>query len=207
VVPVTAEELARAREELTSFRALVGADDPRIRRGEAAIRIAPSATFTTSEERARAREGLQRIDDDARQFLGAIRTTERSVTLTGRRARIPISFRNDTGQPVRVRVHLASSKLIFPEGADHLVELAEGNTTERFPVEARTSGTFTLTVSMTSEDGMLQVGSPTEVTVRTTIFSGMGAWLSVGALVFLALWWASHHLRARRGRRSDPQPA
>ncbi|MDZ4827790.1 MAG: hypothetical protein SGJ13_15200, partial [Actinomycetota bacterium] len=105
-----------------------------------------------------------------------------------------------TGRPVRVRVNLDSTKLLFPDGDEFVLDLPEGNSVERFAVEARTSGTFTMTVTLTTEDGRLPIGAPTRVTVRSAVFSGVGAALTVGALIFLALWWGNHFRKARRAR-------
>lgn len=201
--PVSMTAYADARVTLDSFRTVVGSDDDSILRGERALLVA----LTTEWTAARAAEELSVINDAAAEFLGRISTTEQRVTLTARRAEIPLSFRNDTGRPVRVRVRLASSKLLFPDGPEKVVELDEGNTTERFLVEARANGTFKMTVTLTSEDGRLPVGPPTEVTVRSSVFSGIGAFLTIGAIAFLAGWWANHVRRGRRARRAAPADA
>ena len=198
--PTSLLAFADARLDLESFRSVVGADDRRIRRGARSLLLA----LTTSWSSDRTAAELSVIDASASEFLGRITTTARRVTLTSRRAEVPLSFRNETGRTVRVRISLAGSKLLFPEGADKTVELAEGNTTERFLIEARANGTFTMSVTLTSEDGRLPVGSPTLVTVRSTVFSGVGAFLTIGALLFLAGWWANHIWRTRRARRADP---
>ncbi len=200
--PVTPAQLADARLTLDSFRTVVGDDDDRIRRGEHALLT--SLTTLWSSDRAAAE--LAVIDDAATRFLSGITMTEQSVTVTSRRANVPLSFVNDTGRPVRVRVHLESSKLVFPEGSDRVVELAEGNTTERFLLSARANGTFTMSVTLTSEDGRLAVGSPESITVHATVFSGVGAFLTIGALIFLAGWWANHIWRGRRERRRHDSP-
>ena len=124
------------------------------------------------------------------------------MTVTARRADIPLSFLNQTGKPVTVHVHLASEKLLFPDGADQVLVLPEGTTTQRFAVEARASGTFTMTVSLATGDGVVPLGEPEKVSVRSAVFSGAGAALTVGALLFLALWWANHFRRTRRARRA-----
>jgi hypothetical protein len=123
--------------------------------------------------------------------------------LTARRAEIPLTFTNGTVQPVRVRVALSapSGKALFPDGAEQVVTLKPGNQTQRFLVEARATGTFAMTVTLSSEDGQLRIGAPTEITVRSTVFSGWGAMLTVGAAVFLAGWWANHIWRSRRALR------
>lgn len=139
-------------------------------------------------------------------FLSGITTADKTVTLTARSADIPLSFENNTGRAVKVRIHLASSKLLFPDGDERVVELAEGNTTVPFPVRARVSGTFTMTVTVTSEDGRLTIGEPTSVTIRSAVFSGAGTFLMVGAAAFLAVWWGTHALRRRRARRLAASP-
>ena len=199
-LPITAAQLVDARIALESFRSIVGDEDDRIRRGERSLLLA----LTTSWSRERAAAELAVLGDAASAFLSGIKMTEQSVTITARRASIPLSFVNDTGRPVRVRVSMASSKLLFPDGSDRVVELAEGNTTESFVVDARTNGTFTMSVTLTSEDGRLPIGVPAQVTVRATVFSGVGAFLTIGAVLFLAGWWANHMWRIRRARRPPP---
>jgi hypothetical protein len=102
---------------------------------------------------------------------------------------------------VRVRLDAPSGKVLFPEGAERSITLQPGNSTQRFVVVARATGTFAMTVTLTSDDGQLHIGAPTEITVRSTVFSGWGAMLTVGALVFLAGWWANHIWRSRRAVR------
>jgi hypothetical protein len=195
--PVTTRQLAAANESLASFRSLVGKDDRRVKQGEHAILIASSSAL----DRSTAAGELATIDHAAQGFLRSISTTGRTITLTSRTARVPLSFRNDTGQKVRVKVHLMSTKLTFPEGADQVLELPPRNTTRRFLVEARTSGTFTMRVTLTTADDRFTIAT-TEMTVRSTVFSSIGVLLTAGALLFLAVWWGNHVRRSRRARRA-----
>jgi hypothetical protein len=66
---------------------------------------------------------------------------------------------------------------------------------------ARTSGTFALTITLTSEDGRLALGAPVRVTVRSAAFGGLAIGLTVAAVLFLAVWWANHFRRTRKARR------
>jgi hypothetical protein len=59
-----------------------------------------------------------------------------------------------------------------------------------------------MTVTVTTVDGRVALGAPARVTVRSAVFSGVGGALTLGALVFLALWWANHLRRTRRARRA-----
>ena len=116
-----------------------------------------------------------------------------------------MSFQNDTGRAgIRVRVHLDSPKLIFPKGPTSSSTLPIGHSTAKrnqFPVEARASGTFAMTITLESPDGTIQFGPPTRVTIRSAVFSGIGIALTLGALLFLAGWWGNHFWRTRRARR------
>jgi hypothetical protein len=127
----------------------------------------------------------------------------RTVTLTSRSAEIPVSLLNSTGRAVKVRVRLESQKLRFPEGAERVITLPPRNTTTRFSVEARASGTFPLRVFVTSENGALPL-QEARYTVRSTVVSGVGVFLTIGAGLFLAIWWVTHWRKSRR--RPVPTP-
>ena len=193
---VTRAQLDAADQSLSSFRSLVGTRDKRVAQGAHAILIAPSSALDS----AAATRELATIDNAAASFLRSISTTGRTITLTSRTAQVPLSFRNLTGQTVRVKVHLASTKLTFPKGAESILELPPRNVTKRFEVQARTSGTFTLRVTLTTADDQFTINT-TDVKVRSTVFSSIGVLLTVGALLFLAVWWGNHIWRSRRKRR------
>ena len=136
--------------------------------------------------------------------LGAIRMpTDRSITLTARKAEIPVTFQNRTGVPAKVVVKVESDKLHFPRGDTHVLDLARRNTTERFSVELRTSGAFPLRIRLESPDGNLVIDE-TRLTVRSTAASRVSLGVSLGAALFLAIWWGRHALRGRRARRLVP---
>ncbi len=58
-------------------------------------------------------------------------------------------------------------------------------------------------ITLTTVDGGLSFGGTTSVTVRSTVFGGFAIALTVGALAFLAIWWANHFRRTRRGEAPD----
>jgi hypothetical protein len=98
-------------------------------------------------------------------------------------------------------VRLESDKLQFPDGAERILDLPPQSTTVRFDVETGSSGTFPLTLNVTSPDGSLPI-QQTEVQVRTTFFvSNVGVFITVGAVLFLALWWG-YDIRRRKRRRA-----
>ncbi len=200
--PVTATAWRSADDDLEALATLVSESDPRIARGERSLLVSLSATFTGDAGRAEAEAHLAAIDEAVQSVLALVSAAEdRTVTITARRAEIPITFRNDADEPIRVKVSLESDKLSFPNGSEFLLELPPRSTTEQFLVEARTSGTFPLTLTVSSPDGRLDF-QRSRLTVRSTAVSGVGVLLTVAAASFLALWWLNHFVQGRRRRRA-----
>ncbi|HVF14885.1 MAG TPA: DUF6049 family protein, partial [Acidimicrobiales bacterium] len=160
--------------------------------------VAQSADFRSSRQRRPYLAGVQQAIDG--QLDGIVMPQDRSITLTAREGEIPVTFQNNTGHPVRVVVHMESDKLDFPRGETLELDLTRLNTTHRFPVVARTSGAFPIRITLVSPDGDLVVGRA-RLTVRSTATSGVGLGISLGAALFLALWWGRHAHRGRRAKR------
>ena len=159
------------------------------------LRASQRRTYTTA------------VDNRVDKQLSLIRVpASRSITLTAREGEIPVTVLNETGYPVHVQVRLSSDQLRFPGGtraAVQSVDLTHRNTTARFRVQARTSGSFPIRIELVSPDGQLTVGT-SRVVVRSTAASGVGIVLSVSAALFLLVWWARHAMRARRHRPRQP---
>jgi hypothetical protein len=117
---------------------------------------------------------------------------------------VPVSILNRSDRPLSVRVQLESKKLEFPNGSSQTVRIPPGdrNKTLQFDVAARASGTFPVLVTLSSPDGRLDL-QRSRYTVRSSVVSGVGLFLTLGAALFLAAWW---FLDWRR-RRTAPLPA
>jgi Family of unknown function (DUF6049) len=197
--PVTAKQFGNAFLNLGAINNLLGAGDPRVARGERALFSSLSSAWQTTGGRAKARALLAGIGTSANDFLSRIRIpSSTTVTITSSRAEIPITFRNDTGQKVRVHVTLQSDKLLFPDGNERDLDLPLRSTTARFTVETRSSGTFPVIITVTTA-GNLPIQS-TELRVRSTFVSGVGIFLTVAAILFLALWWGWDIRKRRRAK-------
>ncbi len=198
--PVSAGSYRGAQARQDAFRTLVGPNDPSVKVGDRALLVALSSVWRGASGRAGARAELGAVEKTIDAFLAGIRVpVGNTITLTGREAAIPLTFLNLTNRTVHVRVRLTSDKLVFPDGSERELELPPRNTTVHFKVGSRTSGTFTMALTVTSLDGALVIKS-TNVSVRSTFVSGVGIFLTAGAGVFLAGWWANDYRRRRRRR-------
>lgn len=202
-------QLAVSAADVRAIRRNLGAVTSMTESGEATalaerlLLIAESSDWRGAGGRRAAQAYLQGARDQIDRAVSAIHLPgPHTVTLTSRRARIPVTFQNDSTDPVRVRVRLRSDKLRFPEGTTREVVLGPRNTTVQFLVEARTSGTFPMLLEVSSPDGGIGLGA-VRLTVRSTAVSGAALAVTVGAGVFLAGWWANHIRRARRQRRAE----
>ncbi len=209
--PVTERQFRAARAQLAALRGLVGRTDARVERGNVSMLVSLTLAWQTDAGRRRAKAELATIDASISAVVAKVHVPQsRTLTLTARTAEIPVSFQNDTGQNVRVRVSLASEKLFFPSGSTQVLTLPPRNTTARFAVEARASGTFPLLLTVSSTDERVTV-QQSRITVRSTVVSNVGLFLTIGAGVFLAAWWLNHARRRRRDRApvigtSSPDP-
>jgi hypothetical protein len=197
--PLPATDLRRARRELGGLQGLTLAGEPPDVVAGLGERILASQSADL-----RSRQRSDYLDEALKAIRAQLRSirlpADQSITLTARRGEIPITIQRGVGYPVRVIVQLSSDKLQFPEGASAVLDLVRRNTTQRFTVQARTSGTFPLTVTLRSPDRRV-VLSTGRFTIRSRAASGVGVILSVSALCFLVLWWGRHIFQARRGRR------
>jgi uncharacterized protein DUF6049 len=196
-----APDLRAARRRLDALASVLGPTASAHTALEERLLLAESSELRTTRARQSYVDAVLRgVDSQVR----AIRMpTGRSITLTARKGEIPVTFQNLTGVPAKVVVKVESDKLFFPRGNIHALDLARRNTTERFSVELRTSGAFPLGIRLESPDGNLVIDE-TRLTVRSTAASRVSLGVSLGAALFLVIWWGRHALRGRRARRLVP---
>lgn len=195
--PVTDRAYSKGRREIDALAGMIGAEDPLVvkLRHQLDLTLASRVPGTgPSVSKAR----LQTIDASVAAVTGGIQPlANRTVTLTSRRASVPLSITNATDRTMTVKVTLASQKLEFPNGASQQIRLRPGNKTTNFEVAARASGTFPVLVTLSSPDDGLRLQTA-RYTLRSSAVSGVGLVLTVGAGLFLAAWWLTHWRRSRR---------
>ncbi|MFP3899514.1 MAG: DUF6049 family protein [Acidimicrobiia bacterium] len=198
-----APQVDDARDRVGGYGGTVGDDDAG-QSLEASLLLATGTTTPDAERDAYVRRVTEQ--------LGALADTihapaEFRITLTSRSSTIPLNITNDGEEPVDVRIELDSSRLEFPRGTEIQTTLQPGVTRVDVRVETRTSGAFPLDITITSPDGAIELDRTT-FDVRSTTVSGVGLVLSIGAGLFLVVWWTRHWRSSRRSRHLAPgEPA
>jgi hypothetical protein len=203
--PLSLADYENARRDVVSVQNLVGATDPRALAGERALASSETALWANPAGRRKASALVGGIDNSVQNYLNQIEIPAQStITITSSKADIPITMKNNGDTPITVHVALLSDRLLFPDGSERDVVLPPGrSTTLRIAVETRSSGTSPATMTVTAAG--LPVGQPRQITVKSSFVSGVGLFLTIGAVVFLALWWGwDIHRRRKKGRAAHP---
>lgn len=192
-------DIRSGRERLADFGTILEPGEPIFAKLEESLLVAESADLRPT----RRKTYLNGFDKQLSDQLKRIRApADRSITLTARRGRIPVTVQSSVPYPVHVVVRVESDQLRFPRGSTRELSLTRPNTVALFTVQARTSGAFPMRVRLESPDGNLVLSS-SRFTVRSTAASGVGVILSIGAGWFLLVWWARHALARRRKPAAD----
>ena len=193
-----ASTIGQARRRVDAFASAVEATNPVLDRLDRTLLASQSADLR-SRDRLRYLEGVQ---EQVRAEISRIAMPQnRSITLTAREGEIPVTITNSLDYPLRAVLRVASDTLEFPDGDSQQLDLVRRNTTSQFTVQAQSSGSFPLRVRLESPAGLVLAES--RFIVRSTAVSGVGTALSIGAGLFLLVWWGNH-LRGRRSRRLVP---
>lgn len=157
-----------------------------------------SAAYSSSDRKISRYVSVEKAQDLTLSVKKSIALPEkRTLTITSREDKIPVTIKNSYGSPLSVVVSISSDKLAFPEGSEFPIVLADENSTIQIPVRARTSGSFPVTIKLLTPEGSIEIGSR-NATVRSTVVSGSGIAIAVSSLLFLAIWWASHYRKTKK---------
>jgi Family of unknown function (DUF6049) len=186
--------LTLTRLRLSALSSMLPAADPLPAAMAARLRVAVDGSLDATQRQAY----LDAANGQLNELADAVDpVATRRITLASRSTEVPITLHRRIDRPIKVRVHLESPKLSFPDN-DILVTLDAETVQQRITVKARANGTFPLMVSIMTPEGDVAVAPPTELTVHATTLSGFGVVLTVGALLVLATWWVRHLRRNRR---------
>jgi hypothetical protein len=197
ITPATARSITARRADLDTFGSLVGPDSQLPDLPSRHLLVATAADLDDDERQAQVAAAGRAMEAVAGQVTTPPTFT---LTLTARDGTIPLTIRNDSGVPLHVSIRLSSPKLEFPDGDTIDLELVEESTRIDIRVRSRATGAFPLRIDVRTPDGRQSL-SMSRYTVRSTAVSGAGLVLSVGAGVFLIVWWARHWRRTRRSKK------
>jgi Family of unknown function (DUF6049) len=205
--PVTLAEYQTGVDNRNAVAELVPASDARVQNADRALATSLTSAWANPAGRKQASALLTSIAGSVDTYLQQVEVQPPStITVTSSKAEIPISFRNNSDDDITVHLKLESNRLLFPDGAEQNVLLPHNrNTTVRVAVETRGSGTAPVQMTVTTPGG-LAIGVPTTIKVRSSFVSGVGIFLTVGAIVFLVLWWGWDIHRRRKKRSKEQHP-
>jgi hypothetical protein len=128
------------------------------------------------------------------------------ITLAAQSSVIPIRIENQLAEPARVSLRFESDKLVFPSGnpiSDIVVPV--GGSTLNIPVEAQSTGTFTVLATLSSPDGRLVIATRS-IPVRYMRLGPLSVALATGAVLVLVFWWISQVRRKTASGSRVPAP-
>jgi Family of unknown function (DUF6049) len=114
------------------------------------------------------------------------------ITLTSRTGRIPVTLRSEAAYPVQLQLSLRATGLELIGGSSRDILLSRPIQTFVFPARAQRTGRFPVQVRLGTPDGT-RIGR-TEIVVRSTAYNRIALVITIGAALFLALWWGRRFL-------------
>ncbi|MGB0113003.1 MAG: DUF6049 family protein, partial [Ilumatobacteraceae bacterium] len=124
-----------------------------------------------------------------------------TFTLTGRSGTIEIRIANTAPEPLKIQLLLESTKVRFPDGNREVTLRPLDETSVIVPVDARSNGTSSISLSATTPVGQV-IDGPVSLTARVTALTGLGQVLTAGFILVLSTWWYAHW-RSRRHSDDD----
>ena len=190
--------LAEAGRSLDQFEAAAEGAGPLIERLEDRLLVA--GTTASAGNSGLGAQFVESVRGTIRRTYAGVNVSQGLVTLTSREGFIPVTLRNTSGLPLRVRVKLISDlSVAFVTGNSRQVVLPPSERTLTFAVRAKTTGRFPIRVQVRTPgpDGIAETITQSEVVVRSTVYNRLALFLTIGAGLFLLVWW---------GRRFLPKP-
>jgi hypothetical protein len=197
------DEYVRARVDverrLDAFGSLITDSEPLIE--PLRLFLLASVVSPTADERD---EFLRIVSDRIESgFQGIELVDSGRITITSRRAELPLVIRNDQTLPIRVALALSAEKVDFPAGERQIMVLQPGENPVSLEVLALASGDSAINLRIESPEGGIELAAGV-VRLRSTAISGLGLLISVVALAVLLAWWLKTIRQRRRMRRRAP---
>jgi hypothetical protein len=160
---------------------------------DVSLLVAESGSFVGTGETTGRRwiDGVNTITGSV--FAAAQPTTAQIFTIPPAGGPIPISLGDPGNRELNVTLQLSSSHLTFPRGDTRSVRITQPHQIVFFPVEATTTGRFTVQVQVIAPSG--RVVTQTNLIVQSTTYNRIALLVTAGAALALVLLWARRLLR------------
>jgi hypothetical protein len=194
--PFYEAELLQARQSLERFAAVAGIDHEVVNRLGTLVLTSQSRYLLSRED-----EALGMLDAVGRAVDTELAKIDppppTTIRLTSRSGMIPVTIRNHADYEMQVRVVLRAPGLDFVGGSSRQVRLSRPEQQLTFPVQVQRTGQFQVVVEIQTPEGTEIARS--SIVVRSTAYNRVALVVTIGAAVFLALWWSRRFLpRASR---------
>ena len=190
------DELRQARRRIRTFRDVIVGESDEPDRLESTLLLAESRQFLSDPG-----GGLAFIADVHDSVSAVFRSvtidTVDNITLTSSTGSgIPVTVRNSSETPMRIRVQLASPFLLTAPEQDLELRPREAQTVT-FRVNARSTGSFEAKLRMLAPGGR-PIGRAVEITIRSTVLNRIALLITIAAALVLLGLWARRFIPRRR---------
>jgi hypothetical protein len=202
-----AEVLIRLRNGIDTTSSMLPVNDPRIDRWNAIHRVVVSGQMTTGERSTY----VAQLDGELGELREDVRLAEApKFNLGGEESLIPLALESTSKTPLSVIVRFTSpnDKVTFPKNDIPLV--VSGRREFEVAVKVRSSGQTAVLVQILTPSGpddARELVGATRLSISTTVFSGVGQWVTWGFLGILVVWWVHHARKTRRNKRASLEHA
>jgi len=196
------DSIEDAGELVDSFATAVSPTSDRLLRLRRNVLVAESRSWWRSTD-----EGLafsRSVEEEVTEQLGQLSLGGvQDLTLTSREGQLQLVLLNEGLHPLRVQIRFITPNLILD---DATIEdnFEPGSTPLNIEAIARTSGTFPVNVVVETVDGRYRIVER-EIVVRSTSLNQIALGLTIGALLFLVLFYISRAVKRRRVPHHPPE--
>lgn len=187
----------RSQSALDSYRSMVGGRRELITPYEQRLTVSAARDLPLDQRH----DDAASVNADLQVPFTAIDTPDKEkVTLGAADGSFPVPIESSLDYPVKVVVQLeGNDRVEFPNDRIETTLAPKSSTIVPIRVRTRAAGDTPVRITVRSpDDGVILAES--QYTIRSTAVSGVGIVLTVGAALFLAVWWGRHWQRSRRER-------
>ena len=199
VSPAYVGRLNEVRTSLDQFQSTAEDAGPLIDRLRDRLLLAETAA--TGGDTTVGQQFVESVDDAIQTTYDRLDVTEGVVTLTSRQGFIPVTLRNSSSFPLRIRVRLiADLSVAFVNGSSRRITIPPSEQTLTFAVRAKTTGRFPVRVQVRTAgpESSAETITQSELVVRSTAYNRLALFLTIGAGLFLLWWWGRRLLHRSR---------